>query len=107
MKTLALIILLFAAPIYIASCGPSQKPPVVRPPVVIHHEPFQCLDKEPPKPLNIEVIGPEGGCPESFALCMSLESSKNLFRYLSDVQLYADDAWQSCQIKGDKDDDSD
>lgn len=87
----------------LAGCAKTAQPPVVPGPVVVERVIIPCVDKAPPTPLAVEVVGPEGGCPESFALCMSLESSKNLFRYLSDVQLYADDAWRSCQIKGDKD----
>jgi hypothetical protein len=55
-----------------------------------------CLHQQPPSKVGITIAGPESGCPESFAGCLSAEDGMALAKYVQQLELWAGAAWIRC-----------
>ena len=81
----------------LAGCGGSSPEPEV-PRVIVERR--VCIDKPPPVPKPVEIIGPRDGCPQEFTGgCLMREDLEQVLRYLYLIDRYAAKAWATCGPK--------
>lgn len=94
------ILILLLSMYLVAGCGGSTKEevkPPVAPPIRVVTVVTNCLPKPPPEELDVDKFGfVREGCPDHFGGCVTEDALRALILYLSDLQLYAKDAWSQC-----------
>lgn len=69
---------------------PTPQPPSLLP----------CLSVPPPGIReDIQVAGPEDGCPPAFTACITQANAVKLNRYIDSLDSYGAEAWLRCGVK--------